>query len=159
MFGIAPDEFLLVIIVAIIVIGPKDLPLALRTAGRWMGQIRRVSGHFRTGIETMIREAEMEEMERKWKEQNAAIMAASPVADPAEGQTTEAAADQNDPQTPLPMMQALPPPPLSADVSPNALPDVIDPAIAAVAPPETLGALLPIAERPERPRGQGGSVA
>ena len=62
MFGIAPDELLLVVIVAIIVIGPKDLPLALRTAGRWIGQIRRVSGHFRTGIETMIREAEMEEM-------------------------------------------------------------------------------------------------
>ena len=44
MFGIAPDEFLLVIIVAIVVIGPKDLPLALRTAGRWIGKIRRASG-------------------------------------------------------------------------------------------------------------------
>ena len=93
MFGIAPDEFLLVIIVAIVVIGPKDLPLALRTAGRWIGTIRRVSGHFRTGIETMIREAEMEEMERKWKEQNAAIMAAHPGVDPAEGQTVAAAAE------------------------------------------------------------------
>ena len=81
MFGIAPDEMLLVVIVAIIVIGPKDLPLALRTAGQWMGKIRRVSGHFRSGIETMIREAEMEEMERKWKEQNAAILAAHPQLD------------------------------------------------------------------------------
>ena len=147
MFGIAPDEFLLVIIVAIIVIGPKDLPLALRTAGRWMGKIRRVSGHFRTGIETMIREAEMEEMERKWKDQNAAIMAAHPVVDPAEGQTVEAATDQND----APVMQALPPPP------------AIDPEIAAVAPPEMhgemLGEMLPIAERPARPRGQDGGTA
>jgi sec-independent protein translocase protein TatB len=143
MFGIAPDEFLLVIIVAIIVIGPKDLPLALRTAGRWIGTIRRVSGHFRTGIETMIREAEMEEMERKWKEQNAAIMAAHPPIDPVEGQTAEAAADQHAGEAPAPVMTALPPP--------------IDPAIAAVAPtgalPETLGEMLPIAERPERPRG------
>ena len=88
MFDIAPSEMLLVAIVAIVVIGPKDLPLALRTAGRWLGKVRRVSNHFRSGIETMIREAEMEEMEKKWREQNAAIMAAHPEA---EGQTIEAA--------------------------------------------------------------------
>ncbi len=90
MFDIAPSEMLLVVIVAIVVIGPKDLPLALRAAGRWMGKVRRVSNHFRSGIETMIREAEMEEMERKWREQNEAIMAAHPVA---EGQTIDAAQD------------------------------------------------------------------
>jgi len=83
MFDIAPSEFLLIAIVAIVVIGPKDLPLALRTAGRWIAKVRRVSNHFRSGIETMIREAEMEEMERKWREQNAAIMAAAPVVDAA----------------------------------------------------------------------------
>jgi len=94
MFDIAPSELLLVVIVAIVVIGPKDLPLALRTAGRWIGKMRRVSNHFRMGIETMIREAEMEEMERKWKEQNAAIMAQHPMPDAAEGQTPAAAADQ-----------------------------------------------------------------
>lgn len=139
MFGIAPDEFLLVIIVAIIVIGPKDLPLAMRTAGRWMGQVRRVSGHFRTGIETMIREAEMEEMERKWKEQNAAIMAAHPAPDPADGQTPEAAADQH---------EALPGPPTLIDALPP-----VDPEIAMHAPPESLGEMMPIAERPSRQRG------
>jgi sec-independent protein translocase protein TatB len=85
MFDIGASEFLLVVIVAIVVIGPKDLPLALRTAGRWIGKIRRVSGHFRAGIETMIREAELEEMERKWREQNAAIMAAQPAADAVDG--------------------------------------------------------------------------
>jgi len=83
MFDIAPSEFLLIAIVAIVVIGPKDLPMALRTAGRWIAKVRRVSNHFRSGVETMIREAEMEEMERKWREQNAAIMAATPVVDPA----------------------------------------------------------------------------
>lgn len=137
MFDIAPSELLLVVIVAILVIGPKDLPLALRTAGRWLGKFRRVSGHFRSGIETMIREAELEEMERKWKEQNAAIMAAHPNTDPAEGQTIEAAADQTD----TPLTQALPPPPLE--------PDPIDPEIAAHAPPD----MLPISQRPARKRG------
>ena len=82
MFDIAPSEFLLIAIVAIVVIGPKDLPMALRAAGRWIAKVRRVSNHFRSGLETMIREAEMEEMERKWREQNAAIVAAHPPAEP-----------------------------------------------------------------------------
>lgn len=84
MFDIGWDEMLLTAIIAIVVIGPKELPRALRTAGRWIGKVRRVSGHFRSGIETMIREAELEEMEQKWREQNEAIMAAHPPAASAE---------------------------------------------------------------------------
>ncbi len=78
MFDIGASELLLIVVIAIVAIGPKDLPLALRTAGKWMGKIRRVSGHFRAGVETMIREAEMDEMEKKWREQNEAIMTAHP---------------------------------------------------------------------------------
>jgi sec-independent protein translocase protein TatB len=78
MFDIGASELLLIVVVAIVVIGPKDLPLALRAAGRWLAKIRRVSGHFRAGLDTMIREAEMEEMEKKWREQNEAIMKGSP---------------------------------------------------------------------------------
>jgi sec-independent protein translocase protein TatB len=80
MFDIGASELLLIVVVAIVVIGPKDLPLALRTAGKWIGKIRRISGHFRQGLETMIREAELEEMERKWREQNEAILQAHPQA-------------------------------------------------------------------------------
>ena len=75
---IAPSEFLLTAVVAVVVIGPKDLPRAMRTMGKWMGTVRRVSGHFRTGVENMIREAEMAEMEQKWRAQNEAIMKAHP---------------------------------------------------------------------------------
>ena len=78
MFDIGASELLVIVVVAIIVIGPKDMPLALRTAGRWIGKMRRISGHFRSGLDTMIREAEMEDMEKKWREQNAAIMTAHP---------------------------------------------------------------------------------
>ena len=78
MLDLAWSEILLVAVVALVVIGPKDLPLAMRTAGRWIGKMRRISGHFRSGIETMIREAELEEMERKWREQNERIMADHP---------------------------------------------------------------------------------
>ena len=80
MFDVGASEFLLIVIVAIVVIGPKDLPRALRMAGQWIAKVRRVSGHFRSGIETMIREAELAEIEQKWREQNEAIMKASPPA-------------------------------------------------------------------------------
>jgi sec-independent protein translocase protein TatB len=90
MFGIDWQELLVIVIVAVLVIGPKDLPLAMRTAGRWIAKVRRVSGHFRSGLETMIREAEMEEMEKKWAEQNKKIMAEHPADSPAEMEPTGA---------------------------------------------------------------------
>ena len=83
MFDIGASELLLIAVVAILVIGPKDMPAALRQAGRWIGKVRRVSAHFRSGLDTVIREAEMEEMDRKWREQNEAIMARSPSAESA----------------------------------------------------------------------------
>lgn len=88
MFDIGWSEILLIVIVAVVVIGPKELPAALRTAGRWIGQMRRVSNHFRAGVDAMIREAEMEEMEKKWAEQNARIMAEHPDADLGEHEMT-----------------------------------------------------------------------
>ena len=90
MFGIDWQELLVIVIVAVLVIGPKDLPLAMRTAGRWIAKIRRVSSHFRTGLDTMIREAEMEEMEKKWAEQNKKIMAEHPADAPPEMEPTGA---------------------------------------------------------------------
>jgi sec-independent protein translocase protein TatB len=78
MFDVGASELLLIVIVAVVVIGPKDMPMALRTAGRWIGKMRKMSNHFRSGIDAMVREAELEEMERKWREQNEAIMKAAP---------------------------------------------------------------------------------
>lgn len=107
MFDIGASELLLIVVVAIVVIGPKDLPRALRLAGQWIAKVRRVSGHFRSGIETMIREAELAEMEKKWREQNEAIMKANPTGSDA---WPEASAEA-----------ALPPPdpaPPTADASP-----------------------------------------
>ena len=74
MFDIGAAELLVIVIVAILVIGPKDMPLAMRTAGRWIGKVRKVSAHFRSGIDAVVREAELEEMEKKWKAQNEEIM-------------------------------------------------------------------------------------
>lgn len=78
MFEIAPSEMLLFAIVAIVVIGPKDLPKAMRFVGKWVGKARGMARHFRSGIDTMIREAELEELEKQWRAQNEAIMRAYP---------------------------------------------------------------------------------
>ena len=74
MFGVDTSELILVAVLALIFIGPKDLPHALRAVGRWVGQIRGMARHFQSGIDAMIREAELEEMEQKWREENERIM-------------------------------------------------------------------------------------
>jgi sec-independent protein translocase protein TatB len=90
MLDIGPSELLLIVIVAVIAIGPKELPGALRSVRRWIGQMRRVSAHFRTGLDAMIREAEMQELEAKWAAQNAKIMAEHPADAPPEAEPTGA---------------------------------------------------------------------
>ncbi len=74
MFDIGAPEILVIAIIAIIVIGPKDLPVALRFAGKWVGKARAMMREVRSGFDSMVREAEMEEMEKKWAENNERIM-------------------------------------------------------------------------------------
>lgn len=85
MFDIGAGELLVIVIVAIIVIGPKDMPHALRTAGRWIGKMRRMSNHFRAGVDAMIREAEMDDLQKEWTQRNQRIMAEYPDASTPEG--------------------------------------------------------------------------
>lgn len=84
MFDVAPTELLLLAIVALVVIGPKDLPRVLRVLGQWVGKARSVARQFRSGFDEMVREAEISEMEKKWAEENARIMAEHPPAPPPE---------------------------------------------------------------------------
>jgi sec-independent protein translocase protein TatB len=79
MFDIAPTELLIVALVALVVIGPKDLPRVMRTVGQWVGRAKGMARHFRSGIDTMMREAELEEMEKKWREENERIMRDHPM--------------------------------------------------------------------------------
>jgi sec-independent protein translocase protein TatB len=81
MFDVAPTELLLVAIVALVVIGPKDLPRVLRVLGQWVAKAKSVAGQFRSGFDEMVREAELAEMEKKWAEENARIMAEHSAAD------------------------------------------------------------------------------
>lgn len=99
MFDVAPTELLLVVVVALVVIGPKDLPKAMRFVGKWMGKARGMARHFRSGLDTMMREAELEELEKQWREQNEAIMREFPrvdvnTPDPASKTSNPAPADE-----------------------------------------------------------------
>lgn len=88
MFDIGSSELLLIVIVAIVVIGPKDLPRALYKVGQIVGKARGMARHFRTGIDAMVREVELQELEKKWAEQNKRIMAEHPPeAEPLEDHT------------------------------------------------------------------------
>jgi sec-independent protein translocase protein TatB len=82
MFDIGYMELLVIAIVALVVIGPKDLPRVMRTVGEWVGRARGMARHFRSGVDTMIRESELEEMEKKWRNENARILAEHPFAEP-----------------------------------------------------------------------------
>src|SRR5438105_14658232 len=61
------SELMLIGIVALVVIGPKDLPKALRVAGFWVRKARTLSREFQSSVEQMIREAELDEMRQELK--------------------------------------------------------------------------------------------
>ena len=64
MFDIASSELLLVALVALLVIGPKDLPRVLRHVGNWVGKARGVASQFRIGFDEMVRESELADLEK-----------------------------------------------------------------------------------------------
>ena len=78
MFGVDTSELLVVAVVALLFIGPKELPRVMMQIGRWIGKMRGYARHFTAGIENVIREAELEEMEKSWREQNQRILAQYP---------------------------------------------------------------------------------
>jgi len=62
-FDIGWPEFLLIGVVALVVIGPKDLPAALRVAGYWVRKARSLSREFHSSVEQMMREVELHEVQ------------------------------------------------------------------------------------------------
>lgn len=64
MFDIAWSELLIVGIVALIVVGPKDLPVLLRKLGQFMSVIRRQAAEFRTQFDDAMREAELDQIRK-----------------------------------------------------------------------------------------------
>ena len=64
MFDIGWSELLVIAVVAIVVVGPKDLPRLMRTFGHYAGKLRRAAADFQRQFEDAIRETEMEEVKK-----------------------------------------------------------------------------------------------
>ena len=141
MFEIGGTELLLIAVVALIVIGPKELPNALRTVGRYTGKARAMTRHLRSGFDEMMRQAELEEMEKQWAEHNRKIMTEMPVVPDYTAPPTTS--DEEQPAAPE---DSLPPHGGSAGEGGGAASaDLTEtPPAEATAPPET----IPPAERP-----------
>jgi sec-independent protein translocase protein TatB len=65
MFDIGWGELLVIGIVALIAIGPKELPGALRALGQWTGKIRRMAGEFQSQFQEAMREAELADLKKE----------------------------------------------------------------------------------------------
>lgn len=65
MFDIGWGELLVIGVVALIVIGPKELPGVLRALGQWTGKLRRMASDFQGQFQEAIREAEMTDLKKE----------------------------------------------------------------------------------------------
>ena len=64
MLDIGWSELAIIALIAIVVIGPKDLPAAMRTAAQWIRKIRSLANEFQSGLNEIVREAELDELKR-----------------------------------------------------------------------------------------------
>lgn len=63
--GVGFEEMILLVLVAIVVIGPKDLPLMMRKFGRFTGKMRAMAFEFKQGLDELGRQAELDELRKE----------------------------------------------------------------------------------------------
>jgi sec-independent protein translocase protein TatB len=66
-FGLSMGELMVIALVALIVVGPRDLPKMLRTIGRFVTQLRGMAGEFQRHLDSAIREAGIDEVKKEVK--------------------------------------------------------------------------------------------
>lgn len=92
MFDIGWGELVLIGLVALIVIGPKELPTVMRTAGQWIGRIKRMAADFQGQFQEALREAEIADLKRQADDLTSSLSSISsfdPLADHAKETNTE----------------------------------------------------------------------
>lgn len=72
MFDIGWSELVVIGIVALIAIGPKELPGVLRSLGHWMGKVRRMASEFQDQFREAMREAEVADLKKQFDDAQAA---------------------------------------------------------------------------------------
>jgi sec-independent protein translocase protein TatB len=126
MFDISWSEFVIIGVVALIVIGPKELPGVLRALGHWTTKIRRMAGEFQSQFQEAMREAEMADLKKSVDE----------MSDAAKGITTDpfdfSESTKWEPKTDTPTSEAAP-----AEATPAAAAAESAPAAEAAASTET----------------------
>ena len=153
MFDISWGKLVIIGVVALIVIGPKELPTVLRTLGQWMTKIRRMASEFQGQFQDAMREAEMADLKKQFDDTTSSLkstfdttdiknelekMIQDPVGS-APGAENVAATPPSDPTAPAP---ELPP---SAPTDPVAL------GTAPVAPEPAVELNVPMPELPPPP--------
>lgn len=82
MFDIGWGELLLVGMIALIVIGPKELPTVMRTLGHWMGRVKRMASEFQGQFQEALREAELDDLKKQAEDLTGSVGdMANPLAD------------------------------------------------------------------------------
>jgi len=76
MFDISWGKLVIIGVVALIVIGPKELPMVLRTVGQWMSKIRRMASEFQGQFQDAMREAEMADLKKQFDDTTTAVKSA-----------------------------------------------------------------------------------
>ena len=125
MFDFSWSELAVIGVVALVVIGPKDLPRVMRTVGLWVGKARAIAREFQSSLDQMIRESELEEM-RKSVERASNVNLAREIErtiDPAGELQKSLEPPSSPPPPPVTSMQEPAPPPIAAPSEPEPAPE------------------------------------
>src|SRR5581483_9362503 len=156
MFDISWTEFLLIGIVALIVIGPKELPGVLRTLGQYTRKVRGMAAEFQSQFQEAMREAEMADLKKQVDDMASDIKSYDPLKDVRTGVESLGSDLQrsgSEIEKSIAQPATLPPAETAASepaVAPAALPDAGTVAPVEIAPsPEQTNAAEPVAITPE----------
>ena len=143
MFDIGWSELLVIGVVALIAIGPKELPGVLRAVGHWMGKIRRMASEFQGQFQEAMREAELADVKKQFDDMTSVtgdLTKFDPLADVQKdverSVTAEVATPTPLPDAPAPVPEAQISVPLPEPPSPVTNADFAPPAKEAEAKPE-----------------------
>ena len=152
--GAFPMEMLMVAVVALIVIGPKDLPVLLRRLGQFIAKMRGLAAEFRASFDEMARQSELDELRRQVEELKQTGYTGYPVAPELQAHMSAIHEELNGPAPePAPLQVDEAPTPAALAASASALtPEA--PAAAAETAPEA-----PPAKKPRKPRAKKAAAA
>ena len=154
MFDISWGKLVIIGVVALLVIGPKELPTVLRTVGQWMGKIRRMAAEFQGQFQEAMREAEMTDLKKQFDETTSSLQSTfdttdikneleKMIQDPAvasePGASNTAATPPSDPAATAP------------EIPPGAPTDPVALATASVTPAPAVDVSVPMPELPPPP--------